>query len=52
MGGGGAGALLHQEGAHELVQVAVKDGLGVGGAVSGAEILHQFVGVKDIGTDL
>ena len=47
-----AASLLHQESAHEGIQVTVQDTLGVGGGQTGTQVFDHLVGVKDIGPDL
>src|SRR6516162_725536 len=44
--------LLRERRRHELVEVAVEHGAGVGGRHAGAQVLHHLVGLQHVGTDL
>src|SRR5690606_27153986 len=50
-GRGGAGGLL-QVFLDEGVDLAVEDGVGVADLLAGAVVLHQAVGMEDVGADL
>ena len=46
--GGLGGTVAHKVGFHELVDVAVKDGLGVGSGIACAEVFDEFIGMQHV----
>jgi hypothetical protein len=45
-------SVSHKEHFHEVVQITVEDALGVGGLVTGTQILDHLVWMKDVAADL
>lgn len=43
---------FHKEHFHKIVQIAVKNALGVGGFVTGAKVLDHLVWMQDVTADL
>ena len=43
---------FHKEHLHKVIKIAVEDALGVGGFVTGTEILNHLIWMKNVATDL
>src|SRR5690242_900540 len=43
---------LRKRGGHEFIEVAIEHGRGIGAGSAAAQVLHQLIGLQNVGPDL